>query len=183
MIIHCSHSKKDLIQVCSVFNIEIEDMYDLSKMDLSSHLEYVLENMGYIEPEHTYYFINNLDELITHLEEPNQSKFLTIAEKERVIDSARNIILFCKNGYNNLYPYFRDEEDLKKTAEIIRDYGDISTCRRALHLLRPYKKISPPIEPIISKRVKIQIERKRLLKGDGSGGLLIKKGKVSVSFD
>ena len=41
MNIHPSHSRKDLIEVCEVFNIEIEDLYDLPKISLSNLLERV----------------------------------------------------------------------------------------------------------------------------------------------
>jgi hypothetical protein len=183
MIIHSSHSKHDLIEVAQVFNIEIEDIYDITKLQLSQQLEKKLDDLTHIDPENTYYFVNTIEELIQYLEEPNQAKFLTIAEKERIIELARNIIFFCKNGYKNLDPYFRDDAHLKTSAEIIRSYGDISTCRRALQLLKPYRNISPPIEPIISNRVQKQMERKKLLKADAGGKLMIKRGKVIVKFD
>jgi sulfite reductase alpha subunit-like flavoprotein len=183
MIIHSSHSKQDLIELSQVFNIEIVDIQDLTKLQISDKLEKQLEDIVYIEPENTYYFVNDINELIKYLEEPNQAKVLTIAERERILQLARNIIFFCRNGYSNLNPYFRDEEDLRLTAEIIKNYGDISTCRKALDLLRPYRNIKPPIEPIISNRVKRQMERKKQLRADAGGKLMIKKGKVIVNFD
>ena len=46
MNIHPSHSRKDLIEICEVFNIEIEDLYDQPKISLSNLLEQEIENFN-----------------------------------------------------------------------------------------------------------------------------------------
>ena len=62
-MIHPSHSRKDLIEVCEVFNIEIEDLYDLQKISLVSLLESEIERIEYIEPEYEYYFVEDIEGL------------------------------------------------------------------------------------------------------------------------
>ena len=181
-MIHHSHSKKDLIEICEVFNIELLDMYDLKKDELVEQLEESLEQIDYIDPETTYYFITDIHDLKRHLEEPNQIKNMSIAEREYTITLARNIIYYCKNGFHPS-PKFKDLEDVIRTANIIRQHGDISTIRRALKLLREDNKIRPHIEPILSQRIKTQLKKKEELKKLNTGKLHVSHGNFKVIFD
>ena len=88
-MIHPSHSRKDLIEVCEVFNIELEDLYDLPKISLVSLLEAELEVMPEIEAEYEYYFVDDLEGLKRYLQSPNQTKNITIATKEKVIKAIK----------------------------------------------------------------------------------------------
>jgi len=182
MIIHPSHSKKDLIELCDVFNIEILDIYDLTKTSLVSTLSQILEKIDYIEPENDYYFIDNIEDLKRYLIEANQSKNLSITEKERLITISRDIISYCKNNYN-LYPYFKSIQHLTSQAKIIQPHCDISTCRRALNMLKEDRSCEEQIKPVLSNRVKKQLEKKERLKKDSAGGLKVRKGLFTITFD
>lgn len=182
MIIHPSHSKKDLIELCDVFNIEILDIYDLSKMSLVSTISQILEKIDYIEPENDYYFIDNIEDLKRYLTDANQAKNLSITEKERLITISRDIISYCKHSYT-LHPYFKSKEHLVAQAKVIQPHCDISTCRRALNMLSEDRTLKEKIIPILSKRVKKQLEKKDRLKKGGSGGLKVRRGEFVVSFD
>ena len=182
MIIHPSHSKKDLIELCDVFNIEILDIHDLSKMSLVLTISKILEKIDYIEPENDYYFIDTIEDLKRYLTEPNQAKNLSITEKERLIKISRDIISYCKSNYN-LYPYFKSEEHLILQARAIQPHCDISTCRRALNMLLNDRSLPDKINPVLSNRIKKQIEKKELLKKESSGKLKVRKGKFKISFD
>ena len=181
-MIHPSHSKKDLIELCNFFNIEILDIHDLSKCELVSKLENELELIDYIEPDNTNYFVEDINELKFFLESPNQQKSITTSEKERIIQISRDIILYCRNGYHfNLR--INNIETLRDLDLQIAPHGDISTCRRALEHLKVDNKIRPPIEPVISKRVKRQMEVKEQLRKNDIGKLVVKRGKFIVKFD
>jgi len=182
MIIHPSHSKKDLIEVCDVFNIEILDVHDLSKMSLVTTLSQILEKIDYIEPENDYYFIDSIEDLKRYLSEPNQAKNLSITEKERLITISRDIISYCKNSYT-LHPYFKSMEHLVTQAKVIQPHCDISTCRRALNMLNEDRSCKEKILPVLSNRVKKQLEKKERLKKDSVGGLKVRSGGFTVSFD
>ena len=162
-MIHPSHSRKDLIEIYEIFNIEIEDLYDLPKISLTSVLEQELDKIDYIEPEREYYFVENIHELKRYLSEPNQCKNITVSTKEKVIKDARRIISYCQSGFN-LSPHFKSKEDVYESAKIVSQHGDISTCRRAIKLLNEDRTLSSKIEIIISNRVRKQLERKEHLK-------------------
>jgi len=181
-MIHPSHSRKDLIELCEVFNIELEDLYDLPKISLVALLEAELDKIDYIEPEYEYYFVENIEELKRFLFEPNQTKNITIATKEKVIKDSRRIVSYCQSGYN-LFPHFKSKQEVYETAKIVAQHCDISTCRRAIKLINEDRSMPDIIEPIISKRVKKQLERKELVKKTTRGQFRTQKGSFHVSFD
>ena len=182
MSIHPSHSRKDLIEICEVFNIELEDIHDLSKNELVLSIESGLNNIDYIEPEQQFYGIKGLEELKEYLEKPNQTKNLSIAERERIITLARNIICYCKCGFH-IGTMFESVDEVIESAHEVAQHCDISTCRRAITKLRWDKKIVPPIEPILSNKIKRQLIRKEELRIASQDKLRVKKGKVYVIFD
>jgi len=182
IMIHNSHSRKDLLELSDIFNVRIEDKYDLSKKELADAFWTSLQSMRTIEPDEQYYFLESKDELIEYLKNPHQTKSLTIQDKQEIIKFSRYIIYYCDHGYN-LDPHFETLQDLKQIAEYISNYGDIATCRRALKLLSLDKKINPPIVPVISKRVQKELEEKDKLRKDTMNILRVKKEKVVVVFD
>lgn len=181
-MIHPSHSRRDLIEVCEVFNIEIEDLYDQPKISLVHLLEQEIDKIEEIEPEYEYYFVNNVEELKRYLRNPNQTKNITIATKEKIIKDSRKIISYCQSGFQ-LFPHFKTTEEVYETGKIVAEHCDISTCRRAIKLLNEDRSIPSKIEPVISNRVRKQLERKELVKKQTQGQFRTHRGSFTVSFD
>ena len=181
-MIHHTHSKKDLLTLCEVFNIEIEDMYDLRKNKLVIELEKYLDMVDYIEPEEDYYFVDDIEALITYLEKPNPSKSLTITQRQSVIDISRDIISYCSRGYDLEISVFDDIDELLRCPKKIAPYRDISTCRRALYLLRRDSKIRPSIEPEFSNKMKKKLEAKEEARKSSLGVMRVTRGKFAVDF-
>ena len=71
MEIHSSHSKKELIDIASVFELKIPDIVDLNKGQLVKEMVFVLEAMEEIPPDETYFFIKDKAELLDYLKNPN----------------------------------------------------------------------------------------------------------------
>tara|TARA_R110000787_G_scaffold94725_2_gene197541 strand:+ start:714 stop:1262 length:549 start_codon:yes stop_codon:yes gene_type:complete len=182
MLIHPSHSRKDIIEVCEVFNLEIEDMYDIPKAKLVAEVVLILSLVDFIEPEDELYFVQDIDELIEYLTEPNQEKLLTITQREKIIQDARDLVFYCKNGFQIL-PKFTNIEEVKSTALSIQPHGDISTVRRALSLLKEDNKIKPPIEPHMSKKVQKLLDRKEIIRQSHIVKFTSSRGRVLVEFD
>ncbi len=181
-MIHNSHSRKDLLELSDIFNVRIEDKYDLSKKELGNAFWDSLQTMRTLDADDQYYFIESKDELLEYLKNPHQTKSLTIQDKQEIIKFSRYIIYYCDHGFN-LDPHFENIQELKQIAEYISNYGDIATCRRALKLLSFDKKIKPPIDPKISRRVQKELEEKNKLKRDTMNILRIKTGPVMVTFE
>tara|TARA_R110000751_G_scaffold120904_3_gene221485 strand:+ start:91 stop:636 length:546 start_codon:yes stop_codon:yes gene_type:complete len=180
-MIHPSHSRKDLIEIYEVFNIEIEDLYDLPKISLITTLEQELEKIDDIEPERDFYFVENIDELKRYLESPNQTKNITIATKEKVIKDSRRIISYCQSGYE-IFPHFKSKEEVFVSALVVAEHCDISTCRRAIKLLNEDRSMERKITPTISNRVLKQIERKDNVKKKTKGQFRARTGNFKIEF-
>ncbi len=180
-MIHPSHSRKDLIEVCEVFNIEIEDLYDLQKISLVCFLEAELESIDYIEPEYEFYFVEDIDELKRYLSDPNQTKNITIATKEKVIKDSRRIISYCQSGFE-IFPHFKSKEEVFESALVVAEHCDISTCRRAIKLLNEDRSMERTIKPVISNRVKKQLERRDNVKKKTKGQFRARTGSFKIEF-
>tara|TARA_R110000787_G_scaffold2040_4_gene8370 strand:+ start:1663 stop:2214 length:552 start_codon:yes stop_codon:yes gene_type:complete len=183
MKIHTSHSRKELVQVIEQFNIDIPNKLDLPKKEIQVLLINKLFEIDKIIEEDEYFFVKTKDELIEYLSKPNQSKQLTIKEKDNVMLTAKKIIGYCKNSYF-LTPYnYESFDDLLVEANYIAKFGDIPSCRRAINMLNQDPKLDHKIDIILSKRVKKDIEKKQLVKEASVPKACVKFGKFVVTFD
>jgi hypothetical protein len=183
MKIHTSHSRKELIQIIQQFKIDIPNCNDLPKKEIQILLSNKLLEIDEINEEEEYFFVKDKNELVEYLSKPNQSKILTIKEKDNVMLTAKRIISYCKNSYF-LTPYnYETFEDLLKEAEYISKFGDIPSCRRAINMLNNDPKLDYKIQVVISKRVKKELEKKEKLKLNSIPKATIKTGKFVVYFD
>ena len=183
MKIHTSHSRKELIQIIQQFNIDIPNCIDLPKKEIQVLLANKLLEIQEIDEEDEYFFVKDKYELIEYLSKPNQSKILTIKEKDNVMLTAKKIISYCKNSYY-LTPYnYETFEDLLKEAEYIAKFGDIPSCRRAINMLNNDPKLDYTIEIVLSKRVKKELQKKEKLKLNSIPKAVIKTGNFVVYFD
>ena len=144
-----------MVQVIEQFNIDIPNKLDLPKKEIQVLLINKLFEIDKIIEEDEYFFVKTKDELIEYLSKPNQSKQLTIKEKDNVMLTAKKIIGYCKNSYF-LTPYnYESFDDLLVEANYIAKFGDIPSCRRAINMLNQDPKLDHKIDIILSKRVKI----------------------------
>ena len=185
MKIHTSHSRKELIQVIDQFKVDIPNYNDLPKKEIQIFLSNKLIEMpddSFVEEEE-YFFVSSKSELIEYLAKPNQSKMLTIKEKDMVMITAKKIISYCKNSYY-LTPYnYETFEDLLTEAEYISKFGDIPSCRRAINMLNQDPKLDHKIEVVLSKRVKKELQKKEELKLNSVPRAVIKHGHFVIDFD
>jgi len=183
MKIHTSHSRKELIQVIQQFNINIPNKDDLSKKEIQVLLINELLGLDEICEEDEYFFVKSKDELIDYLRKPNQSKTLTIKEKDNVMLTAKKIIGYCKNSYF-LTPYnYETFDDLLEEANYIAKFGDIPSCRRAIKMLNNDPKLDYKIDIILSKRVKKDLEKREAVKNATIAKYTLKYGKFTIVFD
>lgn len=183
MKIHTSHSRKELLQVIQQFNINILNKDDLSKKEIQVLLINELIKLDEIVEEDEYFFVKSKQELIEYLSKPNQSKTLTIKEKDSVMLTAKKIIGYCKNSYF-LTPYnYETFDELLEEAHYIAKFGDIPSCRRAIKMLNNDPKLDYKIDIIISKRVKKDLEKREAVKNATVAKYSLKYGKFIVTFD
>jgi hypothetical protein len=183
MKIHPSHSKKELCEIVEIFELNVCEYKKINKRDLSKMILYQLSIIDEVKEDNDYYFVKNKKELIEYLTNPDCSKTLTVKEKEKVMELAKYIIMYCKNGFYLSYSPFLDTDDMYSKARHIAQYGDIPSVRRAIDLLNTDPKLNDKIEVLMSSRCKKQLERKKRLKQKFMGGLQVKKGPIKVYFD
>ncbi len=185
MVIHKSHTKKDLIEIIEVYDIKDIDNYrDLNKDTLSTFLDLHLRTINTIEPKLDYFDVEDLDELRSYLKNPSPKQMLSIKEKDIVIDKAKHIVFFCRvAGYCLGATTYQEKQEVLEDAIYIRKYGDISTIRRALKLLSNWSELDEPITPVITYRCQQRLDRKKRIKTNGLAKMTKSQGNYVLSFD
>ena len=181
--IHRSHSKDDLILMNEIFELNIDNIYNHSKVHLQKVIWSKINQLKEILPETKYFGVNNKKELINFLENPNPNKNLTTKEKSKVLTIARSILIYCRDGYYEVRPHFLDMNHLISSAEYISQYGDVSTVRKAIKALNHDSRINPKINIKMSKKTEAQMDiRKKQLKKSVIHPYL-KSGKFVIIFE
>lgn len=181
--IHTSHSKKELCEIINIFELNIVEYLKLNKQQLCKQLLYQLSVIDKIKPDNDYYFVKDKKELMDYLTNPDCSKVLTVKQKDEVMELAKYIIMYSKNGFYLSHSPFLDWDEMIVKAKQISQYGDIPSVRRAIELLNKDPKLNEKIEVMMSSRCKKQFERKKRQKQKYYGGLQVKQGKFTIYFD
>ena len=183
MMIHKTHSKKELIDIVEFFHIPIDEYDELNKENLIIEIIKNIDRIPEIIPDYDFLLINNKDELKKYLSEANQDKTLSVKEKTKIMRKAKRIINYCKNGYDIYKSSFIDITELLDVANDIAEHGNIPTCRRSINMLNDDIKIPYKIEIKMTKKCKRELEIKKQLKLMNGGALQIKTGKYLINFD
>ncbi len=182
MKIHNTHSRKELFDIITVFQLPIPNKNDFNKAQIQMRIIECLDYFENINPEKEYFFIETKDQLIKYLEDPNPNKTLTIKEKDDVMARAKKIINYGRNNYFLMPSSYMSFDDVYNDAVKISKYGSIPSVRKAIELLNNDPKLAYPIELRIPKRVENQIKKKKKLK-QSDVPLYIKRGKFEIRFD
>ncbi len=182
MKIHNTHSRKELFDIITVFQLPIPNKNDFNKAQIQMRIIECLDYFENINPEKEYFFIETKDQLIKYLEDPNPNKTLTIKEKDDVMARAKKIINYGRNNYFLMPSSYMSFDAVYNDAVKISKYGSIPSVRKAIELLNNDPKLAYPIELRIPKRVENQIKKKKKLK-QSDVPLYIKRGKFEIRFD
>lgn len=161
--IHSSHSKRELYEIIEVFELRIDNYKDMMKVELCRSILYELSKVDQIKCDNDIFYLESKKELLDYLSNPNQSKVLTIKQKSDVMDIAKRIISYAKNGFY-LSSYYLDWEEIHKDALYISRYCDIPSCRRAINLFNGDYKLDKKIIPVITPKVKRSLDKQQKLK-------------------
>lgn len=184
MNIHKSHSKKELCNIITTCNLNINNPRQYKKKDLVSALIKELHKIDEISPELTTYFFANKIDLIYFLMNCNPKKLLTVKEKNEIIKSCKRISHYINNSYNVSTSTFKTINDVYEEAERIAEYGDIPSVRRVCKKLKNDPNKLKDIKPKLSPMVEKELEEKKLFKKVHMTNLKInREGPFIVSFD
>lgn len=186
MLFHKSHSKKDLIEVIELFNLNIDNYDELNKKELIKEIELHINEIDHsFIPNYDILPLNNKEELIDYLAQPNENKMITIKDKNKLMLKAKKILCYCKNGYDLDRSFFNTLGHLLDEANDVARHGQIPTCRRAIRELNKDSKITHKIQIILPPKVKRELDIKlqtKLILG-GSSSLKVESGKFIVVFE
>ncbi len=180
--IHNSHSRKELFDIISVFELPIANRNEFNKAQIQMKIMECLEYFDKINPDMEYFFIENKEDLIKYLEFPNPHKTLTIKEKDDVMSRSKKIINYCRNNYYLMPSSYLSFDEVYNDACHIAKHGGIPSVRKAIEGLNKDPKLAYPIEIKIPKRVENQIKKKKKIKNTQIP-LYVKHGKFVITFD
>lgn len=181
--IHPTHSKKELCEIIEIFDLNVAEYKKQNKKQLSKSILYQLSIIEEIKEDDNFYFVKDKKELIDYLINPDASKVLTVKEKAEVMELAKYIIMYCKNGYYLSLSPFIDYDDMIDKAKHISNYGDIPSVRKAIDLINTDCKLKNKLSVIMSSRCKKQLERKKRINQKYVGGLNVEYGVFTINFD
>ncbi len=179
MFIHKTHSKNELVKINNIFKLGISNPKKYRKIELSALLSTKLNLSSKETFDENEYFIYNIIDLKSYLYNCNPKKRLSINEKNNVILICKQIKHYSRNYYNINISEFKDEDDMRRNAIYISQYGDIPSVRKALKELNMK---CPDIKPYISPMVQKQLDMKHKLKQKNKGVFQHRTGKFLLEF-
>lgn len=182
-MINKTFSKGDMIEVIRAFNIDIPNFSSMDKSTLSMKLWAELCSIDSIQPETEIFNISDIEELKLYMINKNPNKLLSVKEKNKLMKFCKEVIVYCNNGYNIDMSVFNDFTEIEIQIRDISKYGDIPSVRRAIRLFNNDPKLNEKIKPIISNRVKREMEIKKKNKVKTYYGIIIKSGSFEINFD
>lgn len=183
MFFHKSFSKKDIIGIIEVLDIEIEDAKDLNKQQLTKAVDrWITDN-----PDNLFMpnilMIDNVHQLITHFSTINQSKINSAKTRSMVMMKAKKLIAYGKNGYLLTEIGYSKIEDLLEDVETIIPFGDSPSVRKAINWINNDPKIKEKFFPVISEITKKKLEEKQKLREQAAPQWILRKGHFVITFD
>lgn len=182
-MINKSFSKGDMLDIIHRFNIDIPNCNTFDKLKLSITLWSYINNAKEIIADNEIYMINNKEELLEFLSNQNPDKILSVKEKKKIMTFCKEVVVYCNNGYNLDCSIFNSTEEIFIPMNDIAKHGDIPSVRRAIRLLNKDPKLKDNIKPILSNKMKREIEKKKNKKVKTYYGLISKQGCFTITFD
>ena len=182
-MINKSFSKGDMLNIIRNFSFDIPNSNTMDKLKLSLSLWAHVNNIDKLVPDTDIYNLKTKEELLDYLSNQNPDKLLTVKERTKLMNFCKEVIVYCNNGYNIECSSFNTVEEIHIPATDIAIHGDIPSVRRAIRLLNKDPSLKEQIEPIVSNRMKKQIELKRNKKVQTHYGLVINRGLFEIRFD
>jgi hypothetical protein len=179
-----SWTKKDLLEIIKIYQIDIEDAKELSKKPLTEELYFQLLNTeNAFDWSNEFPEIYSWGELVELLEKAKTNTELDYRQKQEIIHKAKTVLNYCRNGYLLANTEYQSYDDLYIVAMMVSQHCDISTCRRAIMEFNKDQKLRNKIEPKISQKMQKMLEQKKINKQELIPKLIIKKEPIRITFD
>ena len=182
-MINKSFSKGDMIEIIRTFNIDIPNFASMDKTSLSMKLWAELCSLESIPIDNDIFDIKNIEELKHYLMNKNPNKTLSVKDKSKLMKFCKEVINYCNNGYEFERSIFNDFFEIEIQMKDIAVHGDIPSVRRAIKLFNEDPKLKEKIQPVISNKVKKELNNKKQGKKKNTYCFTRKTGLFIVTFD
>ena len=183
-MIHKTFTKKDLLEIIQTYDIPIEDPKQYNKNDLSMTLTELLITEDYeisFSPDYPDFFKN--EDLTEYLSLPKSNEELNYQEKSEMIQKAKKLINYARNGFMLSFTEYISHDDLYQDGIIVANHCDIPTCRRAIDELNNDPKIRNKIEKQITPKIKKKLDQKKINKEELQPKFKFRRGIYEIKFD
>ena len=183
-MIHKTFTKKDLLEIIQTYDIPIEDPKQYNKNDLSMTLTELLITEDYeisFSPDYPDFFKN--EDLTEYLSLPKSNEELNYQEKSEMIQKAKKLINYARNGFMLSFTEYISHDDLYQDGIIVANHCDIPTCRRAIDELNNDPKIRNKIEKQITPKIKKKLDQKKINKEELQPKFKFRRGHYEINFD
>jgi len=108
---------------------------------------------------------------------------LNYQEKSEMIQKAKKLINYARNGFMLSFTEYISHDDLYQDGIIVANHCDIPTCRRAIDELNKDPKIRNKIEKQITPKVKKKLDQKKINKEELQPKYKFRRGVYEINFD
>jgi hypothetical protein len=182
MSIHKSFTKKDLLEIIITYDIPIEDPKSFSKSELGIELSNQLEIFD-LQYHFDYPDFYKTIDLQRYLLNQKSNEDLNYKEKGDMIQKAKKIINYCRNGYMLSFTEYFSIDQIYEDGIIVSNHCDIPTCRRAIDEFNKDPKVRNKLEKNISPKMKKILEQKKINKESLQPKMRVENKPVCINFD
>ena len=177
-----SFTKKDLLEFIDLYEMDIDDSFNLPKSSLQTEIISYLKYND-IKKNEEYPDILTSDDLLSYLFLPKPNVGLNYKEKQEMIHTAKKLIQYCKNSYLLSLTDYNSIDEIYQDGLKVSKHCDIPTCRRAINFLNEDNKIRNKFDLHISKKVQQHLEIREKQKQELTPTFRLQKGLYQVTFD
>jgi len=181
-MIHKSFTKKDIIEIIQTYDIPIDDPKQFNKSELCDAFIETLEDFQISWSSDLPTLYDN-KQLLEYLSEQKCNEELNYQEKTEMIQKAKKIINYCRNGFMISFTDYMSHDAIYQDGILVANHCDIPTCRRAIDEFNKDPKIRNKIEKKISPKIKKTLEQKKINKEDLTPKYKFKTGHYEIRFD
>lgn len=184
MIIHKSHSKKDLYDIIKVFHFPITDKH-ITKTDLVNLIKDTIHSNLFNIVDNNKYLIDNKEDLVYYLISVNPKKRLSVKDKKQLIMDCKRINQYSSNHFTIDNTTFKTEEEVKELINKCKEYGEIPTVRKMIKRYNENPMLSPAdrVKVNVSKIVQKELDDNRIVKKVFMKNLKIIPGPHLITFN
>jgi len=177
-----SFTKKDLLELIELYDMDIDDSFNLPKSNLQNEIISFLK-YNEISQQDEYPQILTSEDLISYLEVMKPNTGLNYKEKQEMIHTAKKLIHYCRASYCLSLTDYQSIDEIYEDGLKIAKHCDIPTCRRAVNELNNDNKIRNKLDLKISNKVKESLEKKAQQKQELTPTFKLIHGHHHIIFD